>query len=104
MSLCLCASESQDLGLVNNLFQVAYHILHVITAAQLAQAPVVRKLDSAFYRINHYPEDKYYDIQLCYPVDSAIHLSNNWGQWDKCRSAEWEAAGSRAGQTKTQGL
>ena len=44
------------------------------------QAPVVRKLDSAIHRINRYPEDKYYDIQLRYPVDSAIHLSNNWGQ------------------------
>ena len=47
------------------------------------QAPVVQKLDSAIYRINRYPEDKYYEIQLCYPVDSAIHLSNNWGQ-DSC--------------------
>ena len=45
------------------------------------QAPVVRKLHSAIHRINRYPEDKYYvDIQLRYPVDSAIHLSNNCGQ------------------------
>ena len=35
-------------------------------------APVVRKLDSAIHRINCYPEDKYYDIQLRYPVDSNL--------------------------------
>ena len=43
------------------------------------QTPVVRKLDSAIHRINRYPAVKYYDNQLRYPVDSAIHLSNNWG-------------------------
>ena len=42
-------------------------------------APVVWKLDSAIHRINRYPAVKYYDNQLHYPVDSAIHLSNNWG-------------------------
>ena len=50
-------------------------------------APVVGKLDSAIHRINRYPAVKYYDNQptaiqwiVIYPVDSAIHLSNNWGQ------------------------
>ena len=39
----------------------------------LHQAPVVRKLDSAIHRINRYPEDKYYDIQLrSDPVDSNL--------------------------------
>ena len=38
------------------------------------RAPVVQKLDRAIHRINHYPEDKYYDNQLRYPVDS--NLSN----------------------------
>ena len=44
--------------------------------------PVVQTLDSAIHRISHYPEDKYYDNQLIvtYPVDNAIHFSNNWGQ------------------------
>ena len=36
------------------------------------QAPVVWKLDSTIHRINRYPEDKYYDIQLRYPVDSNL--------------------------------
>ena len=36
------------------------------------RAPVVRKLDRAMHRINRYPEDKYYDIQLRYPVDSNL--------------------------------
>ena len=32
-------------------------------------APVVQTLDSATQRINHYPADKYYGNQLCYPLD-----------------------------------
>ena len=36
------------------------------------QAPVVRKLDSATHRINRYSEDKHYDNQLRYPVDSNL--------------------------------
>ena len=36
-------------------------------------APVVQTLDSAIHRINHYPADKCYGNQLCYPLDS--HLS-----------------------------
>jgi len=47
---------------------------------RVALAPVVQKLDSAIHGINRYPEDKYYENQLRYPVDSAIHLSKNWGQ------------------------
>ena len=35
-------------------------------------APVVRKLDSVIPRINRYPEDKHYDNQLHYPVDSDL--------------------------------
>ena len=35
-------------------------------------APVVQKLDSAIYRINHYPADTYYGKQLRYPVDSDL--------------------------------
>ena len=35
-------------------------------------APVVRKLDSAIHWINRYPEDKYYNNQLRYPVDSDL--------------------------------
>ena len=34
--------------------------------------PVVQKLDSAIYRINHYPTDTYYRNQLRYPVDSDL--------------------------------
>ena len=46
----------------------------------LFQAPVIQKLDSAIHRINHYPLEKYKGNQLRYPVDSVIHLLNNWGQ------------------------
>ena len=51
-------------------------------------AQVVRKVDNAIHRINHYPVDKLsvnkanHAIRwiVIYPVDSAsvIHLSNNW--------------------------
>ena len=50
------------------------------------QAPVVQKLDSAIHWINQYPTDKCYGnhcaIQwiVIYPLDSVIHLLNNWGQ------------------------
>ena len=37
-----------------------------------AQVPVVRKLDSAIHRIHRYPEDKHYDNQLRYPLDSNL--------------------------------
>ena len=50
-------------------------------------APVVQKLYSAIHGINRYPDDKYYENQLHYPLDSniypvnsAIRLSKNWGQ------------------------
>ena len=51
------------------------------------QAPDVQNLNSAFHRINRYPADNMIRetsrviqwIEI-YPVDSAIHLFNNWGQ------------------------
>ena len=36
------------------------------------QVPVVQKLDSAIHRINRYPEDKNYENQLRYPLDSNL--------------------------------
>ena len=48
--------------------------------AHVVLAPAVQNLDSAIHWINRYPEDKYYENQLRYPVDSVIHLSKNWGQ------------------------
>ena len=36
------------------------------------QAPVVQKLDNAIHRTNRYPEDKYYENQLRYPLDSNL--------------------------------
>ena len=50
------------------------------------QVPVVQALDNAIHRINHYPApDKHYEencaihrIEIIYPVDSVIHLLNNW--------------------------
>ena len=41
-------------------------------------APVVRTMDSAVHRLNHYPADKHWQNQLSYPVDSAIQRLNNW--------------------------
>ena len=36
------------------------------------QAPVVHRLDNAIHRINRYPEDRYYENQLHYPLDSNL--------------------------------
>ena len=33
---------------------------------------VVQTLDSTMHRINRYPVDKYYENQLCYPLDSDL--------------------------------
>ena len=33
---------------------------------------LLKKLDSAIHRINHYPVDKYLGNQLRYPVDSDL--------------------------------
>ena len=35
-------------------------------------ALVVQTLDSTIHRINRYPVDKYYENQLCYPLDSDL--------------------------------
>ena len=43
-----------------------------LTTKLTNQAPVVRKLDCAIHQINRYPEDKYYDNQLRYSVDSDL--------------------------------
>ena len=45
-------------------------------------ARVVKTFDSAILRIkliNHYLVNNYSGNQLHYPLDSAIHLFNNWG-------------------------
>ena len=49
------------------------------------QAPVVQKVDNTIHRINHYPLDIAIGCAITfvlaiYPVDSAIHRLNNWGQ------------------------
>ena len=49
---------------------------------------LLKTLDSAIHRINHYPAGRVYFRKTdqvihwieIYPVDSVIHLSNNWGQ------------------------
>ena len=47
-------------------------------ALLLLTAPVVQTSDSAIHQIIRYTVDKYLGNQLCYSVDSIIHLSNNW--------------------------
>ena len=45
--------------------------------------PVVKTLDSAIHRINHYPGDSVIDFRNTYPLDSAIQRLNNRGLTDK---------------------
>ena len=47
-----------------------------INDEHLSQAPVAQKLDSAMQRIKRYPVDKYFEIQLRYPLHS--NLSSGW--------------------------
>ena len=56
-------------------FPPPIHLTPVVEKLDSAihQAPVVQTLDSAIHRINHYPVDKYYGNQLCYPLDSDLY-------------------------------
>ena len=53
------------MGLTGLLNSLARHL----QSCCLDQALVVQKMDSAIYRINHYPVHKYKETQLRYPVD-----------------------------------
>ena len=43
-------------------------------------APVVQKMDSAIHRISIRETNCTFQWIVIYPVDSAIHLFNNWHQ------------------------
>ena len=45
---------------------------------KLIQAPVVQILDSAIHRIYHYPANKYYRSQLCYPMDRDLFSGQHY--------------------------
>ena len=52
------------------------------------QAPIVQKLDSAIHRINRHLEDKYYETELRYPMDSDLSSGKRyptfeqlWARW-----------------------
>ena len=47
-------------------------IPNINTLLFIHQAPVVQKLDNVIHRINRYPEDRYYENQLRYPLDSNL--------------------------------
>ena len=47
-------------------------IPNINTLLFIHQVPVVQKLDNAILRINRYPEDRYYENQLRYPLDSGL--------------------------------
>lgn len=44
------------------------------------KVPVVQTLDGANHHINLFPKNKYQGNKLLYPLDSIIHLSDNWAQ------------------------
>ena len=44
------------------------------------QVPVVRKVNNAIHRINHYPVDSVVCFVNTYPLDSVIQPLNNRGQ------------------------
>ena len=62
-----------------------------VISHDISQAPVVQKVDSAIYWINHYPVDNAIGLRITYPLDidisggytctcSSIQLLNNRGQ------------------------
>ena len=55
-----------------------YEFKHI--EIDLLLAPVVQKVDSAIHRINLYPQDGAIAFPNIYPLDTDIHLLNNWGQ------------------------
>ena len=65
------------------LFMCLVTLLHTyeLRSATEKHAPVVRRLNNVFQRINCYPVDKCEQNVLCYPSDrgNIIHFSNNQG-------------------------
>ena len=58
-----------------------------VISHDISQVPVVQKVDSAIYWINHYPVDNAIGLRITYPLDSDIYpvdthvhvvLSNFW--------------------------
>ena len=49
-----------------------FTLIHCLEPDSIHLALVVQTLDSAIYRINHYPADKYYGNELRYPLDSDL--------------------------------
>ena len=50
------------------------------------QVPDVQRVDNTTHHINHFPKEKCYQSYLCYPIDTAAHPLNNWGQDNR----EWK--------------
>ena len=57
--------------------------------SHLDLAPVVWKLDSTIHQINCYPEDKYYDNQLRYPVDSYLSSGKCYPPFEQLGPDVW---------------
>ena len=53
-----------------------YEFKHI--EIDLLLAPVVQKVDSAIHQINLYPQDGAIAFPNIYPLDTDIHLLNNW--------------------------
>ena len=68
-----------------------YEFKHI--EIDLLLAPVVQKVDSAIHRINLYPQDGAIAFPNIYPLDTDIHLLNNWGQL-----CTWRHGGNFGGQ------
>ena len=54
-----------------NFYEITHAVVwscHVSFPTMLNEIPAVQTLDSAILWINHYPVEKYYENQLCYPL------------------------------------
>ena len=62
----------------NPTLRAKYEFKHI--EIDLLLAPVVQKVDSAIHQINLYPQDGAIAFPNIYPLDTDIHLLNNWDQ------------------------
>ena len=75
--------SSQNLLLFTCIVEMPQYLNVCGTQHHALLAQVVQTLDSAIHRINHYPADKYYGNQLCYPLDSDLSAGQRYPTFEQ---------------------
>ena len=74
------------------LYQLSYQSYRVLS--KIPRDPVIRRVDSAILRLNHYLLDNSIGFAGVYPVDSVIHQLNTAHQW-----LSWLSTGLSCGRS-----